>query len=259
MFGDMERSQPTEHHPLANYQFTADEIRVLRECNSESFFQRSLPLGTALGVGAYLAVKNGYLKPNFKYGAVPKVVVGVIIGYFVGKFSYQQKCAEKLMRIPNSKLGELLKQRQQDGSVISRLNPDQGIGIGLALSPFNSTVTSDEQAQDFPRASALNLDMESRPSITGLDDIYRPSLDNTPFYETELPIEAKHSTSYEELRRKNREEYEKKQQNAFSRPLPPNAPVVIRENESIKTAFGADSSASSKSAHKNKYGDTWTD
>lgn len=255
----MERpAQATDRYPLANYQFSADEIRVLRECNSESFFQRSLPLGTAMGVGAYLAVKNGYLQPNFKYGAVPKVAMGVIVGYFVGKFSYQKKCAEKLMRIPNSKLGELLKQRQHDGSVMSRLNPDQAIGIGLALSPFNSTGTSDEQIQEFPRSSALNLDLESRPSITGLDDIYRPSLDNTTFYETELPIEAKQGTSYEELRKKNREEYEKKQQNPFSS-LPPNAPVVIREKEAIKITSEADSNMSSRSVHKNKYGDTWTD
>nr|XP_014093629.1 OCIA domain-containing protein 1 isoform X2 [Bactrocera oleae]XP_014093630.1 OCIA domain-containing protein 1 isoform X2 [Bactrocera oleae] len=256
----MEQStRQTDRNPVANYQFSADEIRVLRECNSESFLQRSLPLGTALGLGAYLAVKNGYLQPNFKYGAVPKVVVGVIVGYFIGKFSYQQKCAEKLMRLPNSKLGELLSQRQRDGSVISRLNPDQGIGIGLTLSPFNSTGISDERIQEFPRSSALNLDLENRPSITGLDDIYRPSLDNTPFYETEFPTEAKQGTSYEELRKKNREEYEKKQQNTFSRPLPANASVVIRGNESIKTTFGADSNITSKSGHKNKYGDTWTD
>ncbi|XP_049307382.1 uncharacterized protein LOC105225804 isoform X2 [Bactrocera dorsalis] len=58
-------SQQTDRNPLANYQFSADEIRVLRECNSESFFQRSLPLGTALGVGAYLAVKNGFLQVNW--------------------------------------------------------------------------------------------------------------------------------------------------------------------------------------------------
>lgn len=82
------------------------------------------------------------------------------------------------MRLPNSKLGELLSQRQRDGSVISRLNPDQGIGIGLTLSPFNSTGISDERIQEFPRSSALNLDLENRPSIAGLDDIYRPSLDS---------------------------------------------------------------------------------
>ncbi|CAD6998676.1 OCIA domain-containing protein 1 [Ceratitis capitata] len=250
-------TQQAQQHPLANYQFSSEEVRVLRECNTESFFQRSLPLGTALGVGAYLGVKNGYFKGNYRYGAVPKVVVGVIVGYFVGKFSYQQKCAEKLMRLPNSKLGELLQQRKQNGSVLSRLNPDQSIGIGMSLSPFSSTGASEDNNKEFTRSNALNLDLESRPSIAGLDDIYRPSLDNpSPFYETELPIEqAKHGTSYEELRKKNREEYEKKQQqNPLSHSLPPNVPFVNRDNETFKSSPG-----SSTSGHRNKYGDTWTD
>ncbi|XP_036334478.1 OCIA domain-containing protein 1-like [Rhagoletis pomonella] len=208
--------------------------------------------------------KSGYLQPNFKYGAVPKVVVGVIIGYFLGKFSYQQKCAEKLMRLPNSRLGELLKQRRKDGGVMGRLNPDQGMGIGLGLNPFNSTLssTNEDLGRELPRSSALNLDVETRPSIAGLDDIYRPTLDNpSPFYETDVPIDqAKHGLSYEELRKKNREEYEKKQQNPYSRPLSANAPVVIRENEALKAPFGSDSNTSTSTrGHKNKYGDTWTD
>lgn len=45
----------------ANYQFSSDELRVFRECNTESFFQRSLPLGTTFGLAAYFAVKQGYI------------------------------------------------------------------------------------------------------------------------------------------------------------------------------------------------------
>lgn len=37
-------------------------MRVLKECDYEAFFQRSLPFGTGLGVAAYYAVKAGYLK-----------------------------------------------------------------------------------------------------------------------------------------------------------------------------------------------------
>jgi Ovarian carcinoma immunoreactive antigen (OCIA) len=50
----------------ANYQFSPEELRVLRECNRESFFQRSMPIGTGLGLGAWWAVKNGYLKVGAK-------------------------------------------------------------------------------------------------------------------------------------------------------------------------------------------------
>lgn len=50
------------------YQFSADELRVLRECNSESFWQRSLPIGTALGVGTFFAVQKGIFSPNLRFG-----------------------------------------------------------------------------------------------------------------------------------------------------------------------------------------------
>lgn len=56
-------------------------------------------------------------QPNPKYGAVPKVVVSVIVGYFLGKFSYQNKCAEKIMQLPNSRLGQILRQRKQSGRI----------------------------------------------------------------------------------------------------------------------------------------------
>lgn len=45
----------------ARYEFSAEELRVLRECDTESFFRRSLPLGTSFGLAAYMAVKNGML------------------------------------------------------------------------------------------------------------------------------------------------------------------------------------------------------
>jgi hypothetical protein len=50
------------------YQFSADELRVLRQCNSESFWQRSLPLGTSLGVGTFLAAQKGIISANGRFG-----------------------------------------------------------------------------------------------------------------------------------------------------------------------------------------------
>lgn len=50
------------------YQFSADELRVLRKCNSESFWQRSLPIGVGLGVGTFLAVQRGILAPSPRFG-----------------------------------------------------------------------------------------------------------------------------------------------------------------------------------------------
>lgn len=120
------------------------------------------------------------LQPNVKYGPVPKVIVGVIVGYFLGKFSYQQKCAEKIMALPNSRLAEILRQRRNQ-SGFGSLTPDQNIGMGMALGPFvpNATdVYTDEHMQPDSKGNALNLDVESRPAFAGLDDIYRPNLDS---------------------------------------------------------------------------------
>jgi hypothetical protein len=44
-------------------------------------------------------------------------MLGITIGYFMGKFSYQAKCAEKLMKLPNSRLAELLKQKKKGGLI----------------------------------------------------------------------------------------------------------------------------------------------
>lgn len=58
----------------------------------------------------------GHLKPNARFGAVPKVTLAVVAGYFIGKLSYQQACAEKLMALPGSYIGQLLRERR-DGKV----------------------------------------------------------------------------------------------------------------------------------------------
>ncbi|XP_034106140.1 OCIA domain-containing protein 1 [Drosophila albomicans] len=258
---DGNRQQPPPNqHPLADYNFSPDELKALRECNQESFVQRSLPFGTGLGLLAYFGVKNGYIQGNGKYGAVPKVVLGVILGYFVGKFSYQQKCAEKIMRLPNSRLGEILRQRRQGGGVISTITPDENLGRAFTLAPFtpsSADVYTDEGFQP-SRNTALNLDTDSRPSLSGLDDIYRPTLDSaSTLVDTELPLEpAKPGESYEDLRKKNRDEYLKRQQSPYSRPY--EAPAQ-QPQRAIVELPPQDQNVPITSGKKNKYGDSWTD
>jgi len=53
----------------------------------------------------------GYLKPSVKWGAWPKVIGFGLFGYVIGKYSYQAKCAEKLMQLPNSEIGRVLRER----------------------------------------------------------------------------------------------------------------------------------------------------
>jgi len=89
------------------------EMGVLRECQSESFWYRSLPLSGLLAAGTHFAVQQGIMRPNPNYGARPKVILGVIVGYFLGKFSYADACADKfLVQAPDSDIAEAVRERR---------------------------------------------------------------------------------------------------------------------------------------------------
>lgn len=47
-----------------------------------------------------------------RFGYAPKMIGGAVVGYFLGKVSYQNACAEKLMQLPNSPIGEALRKRK---------------------------------------------------------------------------------------------------------------------------------------------------
>jgi len=72
--------------------------------------------------------------------------------------------------------------------------------------------------------------------------------------DTDLPLEpAKPGESYEDLRKKNREEYTKRQNSPYSRPY--EAPVQQRALETP----AQEQNLGIGNAKKNKYGDSWTD
>lgn len=196
------------------FQFSPEELAVLRQCEVESLIQRSVPLGTALGVATWVAIQKGYLKSSARFGNVPKVFGACVVGYFLGKLSYQQKCAEKLMRIPNSQLGEALRRRKK-GEFFESFSSEGG----LSLAPFSSStdVYTDESMKQKHRNS-LDMDVD-RPTNHGLDDTHRPSLDSPERnFDDNLPLEPpKSSVTYEELRKRNREEHDKKMTSPFNR------------------------------------------
>ncbi|RZC33375.1 OCIA domain-containing protein 1 [Asbolus verrucosus] len=183
-----------------------------------------------------------FLRANPRFGAVPKVTVSVVVGYFLGKFSYQSKCAEKLMQLPNSQIGEILRRRRQ-GTFQESLEP--GFGPGMSLGPFGG-ISSADTYTDLGPSNNFDLDT-TRPQYDGLDDSQRPSIDN-PIYEEEMPPVQKHVTTYDELRKQNREEYQQRRTGTYretSKPTlsPPPSSVPPPTNLS--------------EGPKNKYGDVW--
>uniref|UniRef100_A0A182QAM0 OCIA domain-containing protein n=1 Tax=Anopheles farauti TaxID=69004 RepID=A0A182QAM0_9DIPT len=257
--------QPDDQQRNAlNYQFSPEELRVLRECNRESFFQRSLPLGTVMGFGAWYAVHNKYLKGSVRFGPAPKILVGVTLGYFIGKISYQSKCAEKILQLPNSRLADLMRQRRQGTTgMADKFLPDQGFGASSMLTPFESTPTGRVRQADesFLSNGSLNL-YNDGPQYSGLDDSGRPTVDSTATFEEDLqlPLAPKASKSYEELRRQNREEYMKRQQQPY-RPatILEDSPPIRRESmDQRRGASSMQEDSPSPPSVKNKYGDAWS-
>ncbi|CAG4978061.1 unnamed protein product [Colias eurytheme] len=205
---------PAGSSAAAPYKFSPDELRVLKECNNESFFQRSLPLGTLLGLGAFFGVQNGHLKPNPRFGAFPKVTLAVIMGYFLGKLSYQQACAEKLMALPGSYIGQLLRERKE--GKFDGLSRPQAPPTMFGASPGDIY-------SDAGPGSSLDLDTD-RPLFT--EDVFMPNSDLS-VAQTEPQEAPRSALSYDELRRRNRGQYSDARQEPYKLE-PSTAPVVTR-------------------------------
>ncbi|CAH2035804.1 unnamed protein product, partial [Iphiclides podalirius] len=221
--------------PPGQYKFTPDELRVLAECNNESFYQRSLPFGTFLGLGTYVAVQQGHLKPNPRFGAFPKITLAVVVGYFLGKLSYQQACAEKLMALPGSYIGQILRDRR-DGKVGTPAPPKQ------TTTMFGAT--PNEIYSDAGPGNSLDLDTD-RPLFN--DDSFRPGAE-VPIVNSPDNIPARPSLSYEELRRRNRGEFVDSRQDPYK--VDPSAVPHVTRSRPQPPAFPAPAPPTT-----NKYGD----
>ena len=96
---------------------------------------------------------------------------------------------------------------------------------------------------------------EAPPTAVGLDDNFRPSMDSFSVSEQELPPPTSNVTSYEDLRRKNREEYELKRMENYRRsssPTPAAAPPVAQPPPPQRRV-----PSSTGGGQKNAYGDVW--
>jgi len=105
--------RPPPGAPPPQMNLSLEEQKVLQSCQSESFWYRSIPVSALLASAAHFGVLRGYLKPHPSWGARPKVVLGSILGYFLGKFSYVDVCADKfLAEAPDSNIAETIRARR---------------------------------------------------------------------------------------------------------------------------------------------------
>ena len=91
--GDDDDGDPIVFRPISLL-----ETKILAECKVEAFAYRGLPVASTLGMVTYLGVRKGYLKPNKRFGPVPKVLMALVAGFWIGKLSYNQTCYDKFLR-----------------------------------------------------------------------------------------------------------------------------------------------------------------
>ncbi|XP_013069926.2 OCIA domain-containing protein 1-like isoform X1 [Biomphalaria glabrata] len=184
----MQNTNATAERPRTNplATITEEERRVLKECERDSFFLRAAPLSFGAMAGAYYMVKTGKWTPHPKFGAIPKMIITGGFGYFTGKLSYLPTCQKKILeQIPNSNLAAAIRKSRGLSS------PD-----GETFNPALDDSLS--------RGSSNQIE-EYRPA-EGIDDRFRPSMDR----EVKEPSvnQEKNTVTYDDLRRKNRQEYE---------------------------------------------------
>ncbi|XP_041929701.1 OCIA domain-containing protein 1-like [Alosa sapidissima] len=184
---------------------TKEEKRVFRECNQESFWYRSVPISVISMAVTQALITRGALTSSTGFGSLPKVAFAGVCGYLGGKISYMKTCQEKFKNLSYSPLGEALRQRQRHVPL------------------------------QFPQDQSEFVDPNKSTS--------------EPMFQTERPFTSQKASylykedpkrqgvRYEELRSRNRENYE----------------ITLTQ----KTDALLKSSSSHKSSKKYLYGDVW--
>ncbi|KAI2651935.1 OCIA domain-containing protein 1 [Labeo rohita] len=213
----------------ASYIPNEEERRVFRECNSESFWYRSLPFSAIAVAVTQVMVSRGILSPSPRFGSLPKVAFAGMFGYITGKMSYMKVCEEKFRKLENSPLGEALRQgrlhhmpselnqsefedpnqseSQQSGSQqsVSESAFQPSTDVGSMPESYNSYTS------DYPYSSP-SQSYDPTPFSSGFSDSGPVNIRDdippqAPLYQDE-DVPKKKPVLYEELRSKNRENYE---------------------------------------------------
>ncbi|XP_057700287.1 OCIA domain-containing protein 1-like [Corythoichthys intestinalis] len=213
---------------------TEEEKRVFRECNNESFWYRSVPFSVVSMAVTRALIARGSLSASPRFGSLPKVAFSGFCGYLAGKMSYMKTCQEKFKRLDNSPLGEALRRRMG-------LSPQFPQGAQTEMSDPNSQSYDsmfrpvETPSSDPARGYGFNPEA---PVGTQRDDF---NAQGQPYEEGDEP--KRKSILYEDLRLKNRENYE--------------VTLTQKAESLLKTPQEKEPERPTKSVKKNIYGDTW--
>lgn len=219
---------------------TEEERRVFRECNQESFWYRSVPFSVVSMAITQALVARGSLSASPRFGSLPKVAFAGFCGYLAGKMSYMKTCQEKFKRLENSPLGEALRQRSGLPQQYSK-GPQSEMGdADTSVQSLDSMFQSGTQSQTLAQSRDYGYGQEPPMQVEREEDL---SVSDQPYMDEDEP--RRKPILYEDLRLKNRENYEvtlTQKAETLMKPSPQ------REPERPK-----------KEVKKNIYGDAWED
>jgi len=205
-----------------------EEKAVMKECTDESFWYRSLPLSVALMGTAHLLVERGILKPSLRYGSKPKVAIASFLGYFFGKFSYAEACANKfLSKAPRSEISDAIRARR--GLPALEPEPSNGpdySGLGVPQQESSPLQYGYQPEQGVPGSP-------QPPSTNNYEDLRRRNREMSQVpndgYRSSMPqvgqgVEGQSGSAYDDLRRRNRESNQQPESQPYPRPPAPLQP-----------------------------------
>uniref|UniRef100_A0A8C8SKK3 OCIA domain containing 2 n=1 Tax=Pelusios castaneus TaxID=367368 RepID=A0A8C8SKK3_9SAUR len=88
------------HCPLTNAHNSKEEVeRIYRECRSESFWYRGLPVSVGSMLITYWLIYKDFLPSNPRFGSLPKIALAGLFGFGTGTMSYIQVCQSKFQNV----------------------------------------------------------------------------------------------------------------------------------------------------------------
>ncbi|XP_077333637.1 OCIA domain-containing protein 1 [Lithobates pipiens] len=214
------------------YVFNEEERQTIKQCRYDSFLYRCVPLSTLGMITTQFLLSKGILTTSSRFGAFPKIAFAGFMGFVIGKVSYIQTCKEKLMKLQNSPLGEQLRQ-QKNAKTRNMPRPEWNAGYSYDNIAASRPVPEPPSSKPIPRAADVPFSASmSESSTTGITD----HLAQEPEYFDEKQAKAAPVT-YEELRNKNRGNYDVLKPQTTERPMQSRAPKI--------------------DVKKNQYGDVW--
>nr|XP_057921427.1 OCIA domain-containing protein 1-like [Doryrhamphus excisus] len=208
---------------------TEEERKLLKECRQESLYYRELPFAVVSMAVTQALVSRGFLSASPRFGAFPKVAFAGFCGYMAGRISYIKTCHEKFKNLENSPLADAL--RRKPGllpqSPQSELSDPNSQNFDTMFQPAEGVTQTSEHGYGFNQETPSQMRNEDAPVQT--------------YMEEDIP--KRKAILYEDLRLKNRENYEV---------------TLTQKAETLpKTPPEKDQERPTKSVKKNIYGDTW--